>query len=54
MQRLRKSIRYKYEDTERGGAVRITTSEPEAWAMHEFLAYQAREHHAGDPLAVRK
>jgi hypothetical protein len=48
MQRLRKAIRYRYEDTERGGAVRINTSDPEAlMAVRELLDYQAREHHAG-------
>jgi hypothetical protein len=46
MERLRSAIRYKYEQTDRGGAVRITTSDPEALkAIHEFLDYQGREHH---------
>ena len=32
-----------------GGKVRISTSNPEALkAIHEFLAYQASEHHTGD------
>ena len=45
MERLTSAIRYKYEDTPRGGMVRITTSSPEALqAIHEFLDYQAREH----------
>ena len=48
MQRLKGVIHYKYEDTPRGGAVRITTSDQEALeAVHAFLTYQAREHHAG-------
>jgi hypothetical protein len=48
MQRLKARIRYKYEDTADGGAVRITTSNPEALkAIHEFLTYQGREHHTG-------
>jgi hypothetical protein len=52
MQRLKAGIRYRYEQTDRGGAVRITTSDPEALkAVHEFLAYQAHEHHGP---AVRK
>ena len=47
LQRLKSSIRYKYEETPRGGAVRITTSDPEALkAVHAFLKYQQREHHA--------
>jgi hypothetical protein len=45
MERLKADIRYKYEETPRGGMVRISTSNPEALeAIHEFLAYQAREH----------
>ena len=48
MERLKTVIRYKYEKTPRGGLVRISTSDPDALkAVHEFLAYQAREHHAG-------
>jgi hypothetical protein len=48
MQRLRGAIRYRYEETPRGGLVRITTTNPKALAaVHEFLAYQAREHQAG-------
>ena len=47
LKRLKSSIRYKYEDTAQGGAVRITTSDPDALkAVHAFLKYQAREHHA--------
>jgi hypothetical protein len=48
MERLKAAIRYKYEETPRGGAVRISTSNPEALkAIHEFLAYQTSEHHTG-------
>jgi hypothetical protein len=48
MERLKTVIRYKYEETAHGGLVRITTPDPDALkAVHEFLAYQAREHHAG-------
>ena len=47
MERLKAAIRYKYEETPRGGMVRISTSDPEALkAIHEFLAYQASEHHS--------
>ena len=45
MQRLRGAIRYAYSDIPRGGSVRITTTDPEALAaVHDFLAYQRREH----------
>ena len=48
MERLKAVIRYRYEETARGGVVRISTSDPDALkAVHEFLDYQAREHHAG-------
>jgi hypothetical protein len=54
MQRLKAVIRYTYEETARGGAVRISATDPEALkAIHEFLAYQAAEH-LGHPPAVRK
>jgi hypothetical protein len=46
MQRLKRVIQYKYEETAHGGIVRISTSDPAALkAVQEFLAYQAREHH---------
>jgi hypothetical protein len=46
MQRLKAAIAYKYEETPRGAAVRITTSDEAALrAVHEFLGYQGREHH---------
>ena len=48
MQQQRASITYRYEDTPRGGVVRITTASAEALeAVHTFLEYQRREHHAG-------
>lgn len=47
MQRLKAAIRYKYEETPSGGAVRITTSDSTALqAVHKFLEYQRTEHHA--------
>ena len=49
MERLKCVIRYRYEETPRGGLVRISTSDPEALkAVHEFLDYQGREHHGGE------
>jgi hypothetical protein len=45
MQRLKSAIRYEYADTPRGGAVRITTKDPDALAaVRAFLEYQAKEH----------
>jgi hypothetical protein len=55
MQRLKDRIAYRYEQTDHGGAVRITTSDREALdAIHEFLRYQIREHGTGDPFTVQK
>jgi hypothetical protein len=47
LQRLKSEIAYKYEETPRGGRVRVTTANAEARdAIHVFLDYQVREHHA--------
>ena len=46
MQRLAGEITYTYADRPKGGAVTIRTANKEALAaVHEFLAYQVREHH---------
>lgn len=51
MQRLKDAITYTYYETVGGGIVRIYTAHPEALAaIHEFIAYQVREHNTGDPL----
>ena len=45
MQRRKADISYTYTETERGGIVRIATANQEALAaVHEFLAYQIKEH----------
>lgn len=51
MQRLDDAITYTYAETPGGGIVRISGPNAEARAaIHEFLSYQVREHHTGDPL----
>src|SRR4051794_29030971 len=41
-------IEYQFRPLDGGGEVRITTRDPEALrAIHEFLGFQRREHHAG-------
>ena len=46
MAALRANIKYDYAETERGGRVRITTSDARALdAVHRFLKFQTREHH---------
>ena len=48
-------IKYTYERLERGGVVRIATSNADALdAVHDFLQYQIREHATGDPITVQK
>ena len=45
------AIAYSYQETERGGQVRIRTSDAECLnAVHEFLAFQIQDHHTGDPV----
>ena len=55
MQRLKTAITYTFEATERGGVVRIATSNADARdAIHDFLRYQIKEHATGDPVSVQK
>jgi hypothetical protein len=50
MSRLKSEIAYAFEETERGGRVRITAKSPEALAaVHEFLRFQIADHQTGDP-----
>ncbi len=51
MKAKREAIRYTYEETERGGRVRIKTADPAALkAIHEFLRFQIHDHRTGDPV----
>jgi hypothetical protein len=53
MSRLKTAIRYRYEETTRGGRIAITTANADAVAaIHEFLRYQITEHRTGDPGKV--
>jgi hypothetical protein len=55
MQRHKDEITYTYEGLEKGGVVRIATSNAEALnAIHDFLQYQIREHITGDPMPVQQ
>jgi len=48
-------ITYRYRETTMGGRVDIITKDPDALAaLHEFLAYQIKEHQTGDPLTLTK
>jgi len=49
MTRLKEAISYRYEETEQGGRLRITTKSPEALsAIHAFLRAQIEDHRTGD------
>ncbi|HET6898319.1 MAG TPA: hypothetical protein VFK70_08230 [Vicinamibacteria bacterium] len=49
MARLKESIRYRYEPTDRGGRITIDTSNHEArQAIHDFLRFQIRDHRTRD------
>jgi hypothetical protein len=53
MQRLKGSIRYRYEPTDKGGRVVIATGNREALAaVHEFLRFQIDDHRTGDPKEI--
>jgi len=48
-------IDYRYRETAMGGRVDIVTKDRDALsALHDFLAYQIKEHQTGDPLTVTK
>lgn len=48
MQKLKNEIHYRASDIPRGAEVRIVTRNPEAVkAIHDFLAFQRMDHHAG-------
>jgi len=54
MQRLKAEIAYTFEETARGGIVRISTRNVKARAaLHEFLTYQIKEHATGDPVSLQ-
>jgi len=54
MQKLKSEITYEFQKTDRGGVVRITTSNEEAVkAVHEFLRFQIDDHGTGDAKDVR-
>jgi hypothetical protein len=53
MRRLKDKIGYKFEETERGALVRISTDNKEALeAIHEFLRFQIKDHRTGDTMDV--
>lgn len=54
MQRLKTEIAYTFEETARGGIVRISTANAEARAaLHAFLTHQIKEHATGAPISLQ-
>jgi len=54
MKKLMADISYKYDVTDRGALIQISSANSEAvQAIHEFLKFQIKEHMTGDPLEVK-
>src|SRR5262245_24782137 len=55
MKRLKVEIDYEFEELERGGRVRILTSDSEARkAIHDFLRFQIKDHKTGDSGEIER
>jgi hypothetical protein len=55
IKRLKSTITYDAENTQRGAQLRMTTHDPEALtAIHSFLSFQIHDHQTGDSLEVQK
>jgi hypothetical protein len=53
MKKLKANIVYKYEATDKGARVRISTTDKKALAaIHDFLRFQIKDHQTGDPLEI--
>ena len=53
MTRLRSKIAYDFQPVDRGGRLRITTTNQQALAaVHRFLKFQIEEHGTGDSAKV--
>jgi len=54
MQKLKSEIEYRFEETERGATIHISTTKSKALqAIYKFLRFQIKEHKTGDSLEVR-
>ena len=55
LQKLRSDVQYRFEKTDRGGRVRISTRNAEALkAVYEFLRFQISDHQTGDVTTVSR
>ena len=49
LQKLKADVTYRFENTQRGGLVRLTTKNQDALkAVYEFLRFQIKDHATGD------
>jgi len=52
---LKTKVTYVYMETDRGGRVNITTTDPDALAaLHKFLRFQISDHKTGDSGKIEK
>ena len=55
MQKLKSEIEYRFDETERGASIPISTENSQALkAIHKFLRFQIKEHKTGDSLEVNR
>lgn len=55
MQKLKSDIEYRFEETERGASIHISTSNSRALsAIYKFLRFQIKEHKTGDSFEVSR
>jgi uncharacterized protein (DUF2249 family) len=55
LQTLKGEVKYRYEDVDRGGRVRITIQNKKALAaVYEFLRFQIADHQTGDTAEITK
>ena len=55
MKELQRNSRYRYEDVDGGGRIRMTATDPKALAaIHDFMKFQVTEHRTGDSGEVEK
>jgi hypothetical protein len=53
LRKLKGDVKYRFEELDRGGRVRISTKNAEALqAVYEFLRFQISDHQTGDAITV--
>jgi hypothetical protein len=55
MKQLKAAVKYQFEETARGGQVRLVTNNSKAiTAVHKFLRFQIADHQTGDTTEITK